>query len=324
MDQSTLVSYLKCSERDEELFRLADETRKLYCGEKVHIRGILTFSNYCLRNCLYCGLRSGNRKVKRYRMSEEQIVQRSIDIALSGVKTIVLQSGDDPYYTRDMMSKIIYRIKRKVDATVTLCIGERALDDYRAFRFSGAERYLLKFETSNRMLYEMLHPGQSYAHRLKLLECLDQEGYRVGTGNIVGLPGQTLDDLCRDILFIKEQVPYMLGIGPFIPQQDTPLAMSPMGDLHLSLKVLALARLNSRYANIPATSALAALEPEQGQILGLRAGANVIMPDFTPAGYREHYQIYDHRTHVNLDTARQTIFKARSAGCNEHVPACAQ
>ncbi|OQX79762.1 MAG: [FeFe] hydrogenase H-cluster radical SAM maturase HydE [Candidatus Omnitrophica bacterium 4484_70.1] len=298
------------SEDSENLFKKADEVRKLYCGDEVYIRGIIEFSNYCVRNCLYCGLRRDNKRIKRYRMREEEIIEIAKRIISQGVKTIVLQSGDDLVYKRDSICRIIKRIKKIDDVAVTLSIGERPWDDYKAFREAGADRYLLKQETINEKLYEYLHPGQSLMRRIKILEYLKKLGYQIGAGNIVGLPRQTFKDLADDIIFLKDLEVDMAGIGPFIPQKNTPLGNFPSPPLDLPLKVLALTRIVTENAHLPATTALKTLSPSQGQLLALKAGANVIMPDFTPSEFGKNYKIYDGKSRVTLSYAEEIIFKA--------------
>ncbi len=310
VEKSEILSWLEDDGAEKELFSKADRVRKNYCGDEVHIRGIIEFSNYCSKNCLYCGLRRGNKNVKRYRMKESEITDLACKIASLGLKTVVLQSGDDLYYTRESICEIISEIKKNVDVAVTLSIGERPFDDYKAFRKTGADRYLLKQETANSSLYERLHPGQNLKERLKILEYLKKLGYQIGAGNIVGLPGQTLKDLANDILLLKNLDVDMAGIGPFIPQKDTPLANFPPGNLNLALKVLALSRILTKNAHLPATTALATLDPREGQLLGLKAGCNVIMPDFTPESYRQNYVIYDNKMRVNLERAKALISEA--------------
>jgi len=302
---------LLVSEDSENLFKKADEVRKLYCGDEVYIRGIIEFSNYCVRNCLYCGLRRDNKRIKRYRMREEEIIEIAKRIISQGVKTIVLQSGDDLAYKRDSISKIIKGIKKIADVAVTLSIGERPWDDYKAFREAGADRYLLKQETINEKLYEYLHPGQSLMRRIKTLEYLKKLGYQIGGGNIVGLPRQTFKDLADDIIFLKDLEVDMAGIGPFIPQKNTPLKNYPSGDLNLTLKVLALVRINLPWAFLPATTALATLNPERGQLEAFQIGCNVIMPNFTPKRYREKYSIYNNKACVDLEKAKRIVNKIK-------------
>ncbi len=318
----------------KSLFEEADNVRSTFSGEEVHIRGIIEFSNYCCRSCLYCGLRQENKKILRYRMSADEIIRLSNEIIRggvnpirdkmsqtsdgrqkrpisNGVKTVVLQSGDDFGYSQKMLSDIIQKIKSaNPEIAVTLSLGERPFDDYKAFKNAGADRYLLKHETANFELYERLHPGQTLKERIEILEYLKKLDYQTGAGNIVGLPGQTLENLADDILFMKRLDVDMAGIGPFIPQKDTPLGDCSPGTLDLTLKVLALTRIVTENTHLPATTALAALNLENGQILGLKAGANVIMPDFTPEGYRRKYLIYDNKVRVNLERAEESIFKA--------------
>jgi len=296
---------------DRNLFQKADQVRKRFCKDEVHLRGIIEFSNHCCRNCLYCGLRRDNKNITRYRMEPGEIAGLAVKIVAKGVNTIVLQSGDDFYYTQKSLGRIIGEIKQRTGAAITLSIGERPLDDYRAFRDSGADRYLLKHETSNPALYRILHPGQALKQRLKILEYLKKIGFQIGSGNIVGLPNQGIKDLVRDVLFLKELDVDMAGIGPFIPQKDTPLAAQPPGDLDLTLRILAMARILTKNAHLPATTALASLDRKNGQLRALRSGANVIMPDFTPVGYRKDYRIYDNKIGLSLRKAKEIISKAK-------------
>lgn len=311
MDRDEVLYHLSSAGIEEELLRDAGDIRKKYCGDEVHIRGIIEFSNYCCRNCLYCGLRRDNKNLKRYRMGEDKIVQIAIHVASQGVKTIVLQSGDDLYYTQSMLCRIISQIKEKADVAITLSIGERPFDDYRAFKLAGADRYLLKHETASEELYKKLHPYQSLKNRLNILEYLGKTGYQIGVGNIVGLPGQSTEDLWKDILLFKELDPDMASVGPFIPQKETPLSGFPQGDFLLALKMLALTRIVTKSSHIPASTALATVAPENGLLMGLNAGANVIMPDFTPLPYRKNYTIYDNKAHITLQSAKEAILEAK-------------
>ena len=309
-DRDEIVYYLETAKVEGELFKKADKVRKDYCGDEVHIRGIIEFSNYCSKNCLYCGLRRENRNVRRYRIKKEKVVDLALKIASFGIKTIVLQSGDDLCYRCESICEIISGIKKNVDIAITLSIGERPFEDYIAFKEAGADRYLLKQETTDFSLYEKLHPGQNLKKRLKILEYLKKSGYQIGAGNIVGLPAQTLKNLADDILLLRELDVDMAGIGPFIPQKDTPLKNSPPGDLNLTLRVLALSRILTKNSHLPVTTALATLDPREGQLLGLKAGCNVIMPDFTPEAYRKNYVIYDHKVKVDLEKAKTVISQA--------------
>ncbi|MDQ7031256.1 MAG: [FeFe] hydrogenase H-cluster radical SAM maturase HydE [Desulfonauticus sp.] len=293
-----------------QLLQQADQVRKKEVGDEVHIRGIIEFSNYCCRSCLYCGLRKENKNISRYRMSPEEIVQLALDIARQGVKTIVLQSGDDFAYSAQTIATIIEQIKQKADVAITLSLGERNFKDFELWKKVGADRYLMKHETADPNLYARLHPGKTLTERLKAISVLKTLNYEIGLGCIVGLPGQTLDTLAEDILLIKQFEADMAGIGPFIPQKDTPLKDHPPGDLELTLKVLSLVRITNQTIHLPVTTALATLDPEQGQLLALGAGANVIMPNFTPQRYEKNYNIYNNKAKVTLALTKNLIKRA--------------
>jgi biotin synthase len=280
-----------------ELFSAADKVRKEQVGDEIFLRGIIEFSNYCERNCLYCGLRKGNASLSRYRMSEDEILATAEQIKNTSVSTLVLQSGEDSFYSQDIVCRLIERLRKETDLIITLSIGERALNDYNAFQQAGANRYLLKHETASAELYKYLRLGCEWENRLQCLRRLKELGFETGTGNMVGLPGQTPEILADDLLVMKLLDADMLGIGPFIAHPDTPLAGIGHDDLELTLRVLALARLLTRNTNIPATTALATLHP-QGRLLALQAGANVVMPDFTPDIYKTRYDIYPGRKDV--------------------------
>ncbi|KUK41248.1 MAG: Radical SAM domain protein, partial [Clostridia bacterium 62_21] len=225
------------------LFRAADALRAEYLGNPVHLRAIIEFSNYCVRNCLYCGLRRDNRRLARYRMTAEEILAAARRARFEGYRTIVLQAGEDPAYETAELARLVYRMKTELDVAVTLSLGDLKRDAYRELRAAGADRYLLKHETSDPLLFARLRPGTTLADRVKRLHWLRELGYQVGSGNIVGLPGQTMDTLADDILLLKELDVEMAGIGPFIPHPETPLAACPPGSLELTLKVLAVTRL---------------------------------------------------------------------------------
>jgi biotin synthase len=282
-------------EEDEALFQTADRVRQEKMGNEVHLRGIVEFSNICVQNCLYCGLRRDNRRLRRYRMTPGEILDCAREAVGVGLKTVVLQSGEDPWFSRDRLSGLIRRIKEETGLVVTLSVGERPAEHYRAWKRAGADRYLLKQETASPALYARLRPGRTLNERLDSLRALTGLGYEVGSGNMVGLPGQTAKDLVSDIQLFKEWDFDMIGIGPFIPHPSTPLAESPPGDLHRSLKILAVTRIVTGDTHLPATTASGVLDP-RGRKKALLAGANVIMPDITPLKYREHYEIYPGKT----------------------------
>lgn len=286
----------------KELFKTADEVRKEYVGDEVHLRGLIEFSNYCKQNCFYCGLRRDNKNVKRYRLTEAQIIQFAKHACDLGYKTVVLQSGEDSYYTKERMIKIIKEIK-KFGIAITLSIGEKSFEEYKAYKDAGADRYLIRIETTDKELYKNLDPNMDWENRKKCLKDLKESGYEVGTGCLVGLPDQTIESLADDILFFKSIEADMVGIGPFIPNKDTPLSEAKGGEknFELALKVMSITRLLLPDINIPATTAMETLNPN-GRMIALESGANVVMPNVTDGEYRKFYEIYPGKICVN-DTA---------------------
>ena len=227
--------------------------------------------------------------------------------------SVILQSGDDFSYSRQQLQKLVAKIRKEYPSlAITLSLGERPFEDYRAFRDSGADRYLLKIETTNPRLYKMLHPGQSLRKRFRLLDQLRSLGYQVGTGSIIGLPLQSMEDIADDLLFLSAFKPEMCAMGPFIPQSQTPFAHNRSGDASHTLKAIAVSRILLPHALIPATTALASIDQENGLLNGIRAGANVIMTNFTPLAYRKDYRIYDHKKAVILSHALQAIKQAHA------------
>ncbi len=279
------------AEETEDLFKAADRVRRCFVGEEIHLRGIVEFSNICIQNCLYCGLRRDNQNLRRYRMTPKEVHDSAKEVQAMGIRTLVLQSGEDPGYTRDRLSELIRRIKEETGLTLALSVGERSREDYLAWKEAGADRYLLKQETSVERLFSHLRPGRTLTERLESLRFLKELGYEVGSGNMVGLPGQSDEDLVRDIRLFRKFDFDMIGIGPFIPHPQTPLGKSAPADLNLTLKILALTRITTRDTHLPATTACGVLSPEERQ-KALRAGANVIMPNLTPRKYRGCYQVY--------------------------------
>lgn len=299
-------------ERDSEpLFSLAQEKTQAVFGRRVFLRGIIEFSNYCQRDCLYCGLRQSNYSLARYRMRKEEIILLSQELIRKGIRTIVLQSGDDFFYSWRDIVRIIEGIKSILPTVaLTLSLGERPFSDYREFRQAGADRYLLKHETHNWRLYRFFHPSQTLKQRIKTLDYLRQLGFQVGCGNIVGLPYQSREDLADDILFMQEFQPDMVGIGPFLPANNTPLAEFSPGSGELTFKVLALVRLCLPFVYLPATTALESLMPGVGQRQALEIAANVIMPSFTPLEYERLYSIYNNKAKISLEKAEATVISA--------------
>lgn len=297
LNQQELCSLLALEDTEqlEPLYQKADKIRKKYVGDEVHLRGLIEFSNYCRNNCLYCGIRRDNKKIKRYRMEIDEILDTAVLAANMGYKTVVLQSGEDMYYTTDKLVELIRLIKNNADVAITLSIGERSYDDYVRFFEAGADRYLMRFETSNPELYAKLHPDSSFENRMNILKWLKQIGYQTGSGIMIGLPGQSIEDLAQDILKFKELDLDMIGVGPYICHQDTPLAGNPNGTVEMTLKVIALTRIVTKNTHIPATTALATLRPADGREKALQAGANVIMPNVSPVKYREFYELYPNK-----------------------------
>ncbi len=298
IEQGHLVELLQAEDPEcQELLRKeADQVRREHVGDVVYFRGIIEFSNYCPRSCQYCGISRLNRKVKRYRIPPQVILDTAFWGARAGCGTMVLQSGEDHYYSVGLIADIIREIK-KMGVAVTLSLGERQESDYRTWREAGADRYLLKLETSDPDLYARLHPGSSLADRLQALNILKALGYQVGSGFIWGLPGQSLEMIADDLLVLRSLEVDMAGTGPFIPHPGTPLANHPPGDVGLSLRALAVTRLILPQANLPATTALASLDHD-GRRLGLTWGANVLMPNLTPTEYRRFYEIYPDKAEV--------------------------
>jgi len=273
------------------MMRLADQIRFRFMGNDVHFRGIIEYSNFCSRNCLYCGLRRDNASLARYRMKPGEIIDSARTAAGLGCRTVVLQSGEDSFYPANILADIIFRIKKELDLAITLSIGDRTKEDYALFKDAGADRYLLKHETCDAGLFSHLRPGTSLEERLKRLKWLGKLGYQIGSGNMVGLPGQTLETIAGDIVLMRDLEVEMAGIGPFIPNKQTPLGDTPGGSLEMTLKTLAVVRIALPCAHLPATTSAASIHP-LGRIKALKCGANVIMPNMTPPEYRESYVIY--------------------------------
>jgi len=299
------------------LFREANRVRRENVGSDVHLRGLIEFSNRCRRSCSYCGIRAPNRKIARYRLCADEILECVREAVRLGYGTVMLQSAEDPGCTAEWVADLIGRIKAETDLAVTLGLGERTIEELALWRRSGADRYLLRFETSNPRLYECYHPSLpgGDSDRLALLLELRNLGYETGGGILVGLPGQTYVDLARDIELFAQLDLDMVGLGPYIPHPGTPLGKNikqcsaPSGlqvpnTEEMTYKVLALTRLVCPRANIPATTAVATLNRSAGYELGLSRGANVIMPNLTPGKYQRMYEIYPQKAGTGEDLAR--------------------
>ena len=297
MNKQEIIDILTDNSKNDWLFKEADRVRHENVGDEVHLRGLIEFSNICKCQCKYCGLRSPNKEVERYRLNQNDIISTAKNAVNLGYKTIVLQSGEDDYFDTDKMIEIIQEIKKN-DVALTMSIGEKTYEEYKAFKKAGADRYLLRIETTDKNLYKEMHPKASYENRLQCLYNLKSLGYETGTGCLVGLPNQTVESLADDILFFKDLEADMVGIGPFIPHEQTPLKDSKEGDFWLALKVMALTRIILPDINIPATTAMETLNPN-GRIIALQSGANVVMPNVTSQEYRAKYEIYPGKICIN-------------------------
>lgn len=296
LDRDAIVTLLTTAPA-EDLYRQADRVRHDAIGDEVHLRGLIEFSNICRNDCMYCGIRRSNRHVQRYRMTDEELVETARRAVALGFQTIVLQSGEDLHFDQARLCRIIEQIKRH-DVALTLSVGERDYADYKAFRDAGADRYLLRIETTDTDLYHRLNPGMSWQRRHECLLMIRELGYELGSGIMVGQPGQTIASIADDLLYLKDIGIDMAGIGPFIPHPDTPLAAEAGGTLELALRTMAVMRLLMPDINIPATTAMESLHP-QGRIMALQAGANVVMPNVTEGEYRRLYELYPGKICVN-------------------------
>jgi biotin synthase len=302
-----LLSWLRETDplRLEDLWRRADDLRRAVVGDEVQLRGLIEISNHCRRSCTYCGIRQRTPGVTRYRMTQDQIVASAIKAARFGYGTVVLQAGEDPALTTEWVTKLVRRIKTEAGVAITLSLGERPRSDLVTWKAAGADRYLIRFETSDPVLFARIHPkGRGYHRdRFEMLADLRALGFEVGSGVMVGIPGQTFETLADDLLRFRALDLDMIGLGPFIASPHTPLwrqsaTQAPAApdqvpaDELTTYKVLALARLLCPQANLPATTALATLNTESGRETGLQRGANVLMPNVTPPEFRLHYEIY--------------------------------
>ncbi|MBQ8921879.1 MAG: [Oscillospiraceae bacterium] len=275
---------------------IAREIAQSKFGNRVFIRGIVEFSNYCKNDCLYCGIRRSNGRAQRYRLTDDEILSCCAEGYEIGYRTFVLQSGEDMTYTADRIAALVRRIKADFpDCAVTLSLGEREYDELKQMKEAGADRYLLRHETANQQHYELLHPAaMSFSHRMRCLHDLKALGYQTGAGMMIGAPYQTAEHLAEDMLFLREFEPHMIGMGPFLPHQDTPFAKEPKGSYELTLFLLSLCRIMLPNVLLPATTALGTIHP-LGREQGILAGANVIMPNLSPTAVRKKYMLYDNK-----------------------------
>lgn len=291
------IRKLICSDEfDEVLFEKADMTRQLYYGRDVYIRGLIEISSYCHNNCLYCGIRSGNTKAERYRLDENEILECCRTGYQLGFRTFVLQGGEDPFFTDSMICSIVSSIKKHFpECAITLSLGEKSYESFVLYKNAGADRYLLRHETADNDHYHKLHPSEmSPENRKKCLFDLKKIGFQTGAGFMVGPPFQTPENIITDLRFLQELNPEMIGVGPFICHENTPFADKRNGDLKLCLRILAVLRLMFPDVLLPATTALGTISPD-GREQGLKAGANVVMPNLSPKNVRKKYSLYDNK-----------------------------
>lgn len=322
MNIKDLITKLSCTHNltDNELLALitstapdtnkllaqeADKFRRQYYDDKVYVRGLIEFTNYCKNNCYYCGIRAGNTCVERYRLTQEEILSCCAEGYKLGFRTFVLQGGEDPYYTDEKICALVSAIRAQhPDCAITLSIGEKSRASYAAYFDAGANRYLLRHETADAAHYAKLHPASmSLANRKRCLFDLKEIGYQVGSGFMVGSPYQTPKTLLSDLRFLQQLAPDMIGIGPYITHEHTPFKNMPSGSLEQTLRLLSILRLLFPYALLPATTALGTIAPN-GRELGLKAGGNVVMPNLSPVAVRKKYELYANKICTGEEAAQ--------------------
>lgn len=289
----------------EFLFERASNVRDKIYEKKIYIRGLIEFTNICKNNCYYCGIRRGNLNCQRYRLTKEQILECATEGYNLGFRTFVLQGGEDKFFTDEILCNIIKDLKKKYpDCAITLSVGERSFESYKRLRQAGADRYLLRHETANPEHYKKLHPAEmDFNNRIQCLHNLKKLGYQIGAGFMVGSPYQTDEDLANEMMFLKELNPQMVGIGPFIAHKDTIFKNEKSGSVDLTLFMLGLIRLTLPKVLLPATTALGTLD-EFGREKGIKAGANVLMPNLSPLNVRKKYMLYDNKICTGDESAK--------------------
>jgi biotin synthase len=311
ISRNELFYLLENIEDETYLLQRARQLTDQLFGRRIYVRGLIEFTNYCNKTCLYCGIRGANKQVERYRLSLEAILavcQRSYAM---GFRTFVLQGGEDAYYDNQKMVSIVKTLRENFkDCAITLSIGEKNQEAYQDLFNAGANRFLLRHETIHQTNYESLHPNMSYHNRINCLKTLKSIGYQTGTGFLIGLPNQVITDYVDDLLFMKQLNPEMVGIGPFIPHKDTPLGKEKKGSIRTTQIMLALIRLLLPNVLLPSTTAFNTLS-EDGFISGFNAGANVFMLNITPDDVREKYTLYEGKSHIDIasETSQQILSK---------------
>ena len=305
LSDEELLKLLSTNEYDSERHTLADEVRREIYGKDVYIRGLIEISNYCKNDCYYCGIRRGNKSAVRYRLTKDDILACCEEGYKLGFRTFVMQGGEDPYYTDDVMCGIVSAVRERYsDCAITLSLGERSYESYLALYNAGANRYLLRHETANAEHYGKLHPqSMNLQNRKDCLFNLKEIGYQVGSGFMVGSPYQTTENLVEDLRFLQKLSPDMIGIGPYVTHAQTPFASFENGSVELTLRLLSVLRLMFPYVLLPSTTALGTLHP-QGRELGLKAGANVVMPNLSPVKVRKLYELYENKICTGEEAAQ--------------------
>lgn len=304
LNDEGLLFLLEDEDASPPLSKAADEVRRIRYSDDIYIRGLIEFTSYCKNDCFYCGLRCSDKNAVRYRLCDDEILSACEKGHALGFRTFVLQGGEDLFYTDEKIASLCFKIKSRFpDSALTLSVGEREKESYALFKKSGADRYLLRHETADRAHYERLHPSSmSYDRRIRCLYALRELGFQVGAGFMVGSPFQKLDDIIADLRFLRLLSPDMVGIGPFIHRRGTPFASFPNGSVPLTIKLISIIRLMLPHALIPATTALATLDAH-GREKGLKAGANVLMPNLSPVSVREKYSIYENKCTIGAEAA---------------------
>ncbi|MEE1155571.1 MAG: [FeFe] hydrogenase H-cluster radical SAM maturase HydE [Acutalibacteraceae bacterium] len=300
-----LADLLATDAFDNLLYSYADKARQEYYGKEVYLRGLIEFTNYCKNDCYYCGIRKSNKNAVRYRLTQQDILDCCKEGYSLGFRTFVLQGGEDMYFTDQRICEIVSSIRNKYsDCAITLSLGERSKESYQSFYNAGANRYLLRHETANNIHYSKLHPNNmSHKNRKRCLFNLKEIGFQVGSGFMVGSPFQTVENLVEDIRFLQQLKPDMIGIGPYINHTETPFKNYKNGDLKLTLRMISILRLMFPYALIPSTTALGTIHP-QGREMGLKAGANVVMPNLSPVRVRKLYDLYENKICTGEEAAQ--------------------
>lgn len=313
LDEAEFTQLLDTYTNEEFLIAqsMAREIREEIYGTKIFIRGLIELSSYCIKDCYYCGIRRSNRKAQRYRLNMEEVLSCCFKGYGLGFRTFVLQGGEDPYYTDELMVEMVSEIKSKYpDCAITLSLGERSFESYQKLKEAGADRYLLRHETASALHYETLHPqDQSLEKRLQCLKNLRSLGFQVGTGFMVGSPGQTNRELAKDMMLLQEMDPEMVGIGPFVPHEDTIFNKEPHGSVEKTLFLLSLIRIMLPRTLIPSTTSLSSVD-RRGREKAIMSGANVIMPNLSPMDVREKYLLYNHKAFVG-DEAAESLEKLK-------------